>query len=408
MNRFYTLLFILTLPFIGTDLFAQGTITGRVVNESGQPVEIAAVYINGTTLRTSTTPNGSFELKGLTFPCQVVVSHLGFETLKLKLEEQPNKPLLLYLIEKDVKLSEVSVEGTDKRKQLTDSFKDYFLGWDTWGRSSIILNEKALTYNVSYNEDTIRSTFSGDLSQPNLPRSIIDRTLIINAKEPLQIDLPLLGYTLTVDLDFFSLIKTKPYFNPVTGLTMERFDVSRYMGSFFVTPYKNVSKSKQNRFERNRKEAYYNSTMHFCKSLYWNELLKNGYVFINKYRDPISKEMVYDWVNLDSCYRFDKNGNLQIIGLAGKSFEIHYVGKSNGTPINLSGKSYRNPVDYVNRNRMYYNVNNSSTIYFITDTCTIKKNGTIPDNSILFNGKMNMKKVGAVLPDSYDPSLEDE
>lgn len=399
------ILFIIIQSSIYT-LLGQGSVTGRVVDKSGISVEVAAVYINGTTLRTSTDANGSFELKGLTFPCQLVVSHLGYETLKLKLETHPEKPLLLILVGKDVKLSEVSIEGKDRRRELTESFHDFFLGWDTWGRSAIILNEEALTYTVSYNEDTISTTFSGDLSQLNLPRSIIDRTLIIKAKEPLLVDLPLLGYTLTVDLDYFSLIQTRPYYNPATGLTVDRHNVSRYTGSFFVTPYKEVSKSKQRRFERNRKEAYYNSSMHFCNSLYRNELLKNGFVFINKYRDPISKNFVYDWVNLDSCYRYDKNGNLQIIGLAGKSYEIHYVGKSNGTPIDLSGKIYRNPVDYVNRNRMHYNVLNSSTIYFINDTCTIKKNGTIPDNSILFNGQINLKKVGAILPDSYSPDEE--
>jgi hypothetical protein len=403
MKRMVFLLFVTLFQLTSFSALAQeGTITGRVVDKAGDPIETAAVYINGSTLRTSTSSNGAFELRGVGFPCQLVVSFLGYETNKIKLEGLPGKPLLLYLIEKDQRLNEVAVEGKDMRKQLVESFRDYFLGWDTWGTAAAIINENVLNYNITYNEDTVSSTFSGDLSRPNLPQAIIERNMRVDAKEPLQVDLPLLGYTVTVDLDYFSLIETKPYYDPVTGLTMERYRINRYMGSFFVTPYVGVSASKQRRFERNRKEAYYNSKMHFLRSLHSNELLKNGYVFLTKKRNPANGANYYDWVDLNGHYRYDKNGNLQIYGLAGKSFEIHYVGKSNGTPIDMSGKIYKSPVDYVNKNRFYYNVSNGSTIYFINDTCTITPKG-VTDNSIMFNGKINQKKAGAILPDNYSP-----
>lgn len=407
MKKMVFLLFVTLFQFTGLRVLAQeGTITGRVVDKIGDPIETAAVYINGTTLRTSTTKNGSFELRGVSFPCQLVVSFLGYETTKLKLEGLPGKPLLLYLMEKDMKLSEVAVEGKDQRKQLVESFQDYFLGWDEWGRSALIMNENALVYNVSYNEDTIRSSFSGDLRRPNIPQAIIERNLKVDAKEPIKVDLPLLGYTVSVDLEYFSLIETKPYYDPSTGLTMERYRINRYMGSFFVTPYEGVSSSKQRRFERNRKEAYYNSKMHFLRSLYRNELLKNGFVFLEKKRNPVNGANYYEWADLTNHVGYDTYGNMLIYGLAGKSFEIHYVGKSNGTPIDMSGKKYNNPVEYVNRNRFNYNPSNGSTIYFINDTCTITRRG-VTDNSIVFNGKINEKKVGAILPDTYSPEDEE-
>lgn len=407
MKRMAFLLLVTLLQFTSLKIHAQeGTLTGRVVDSSGDPIETAAVYINGTTLRVSTSENGVFELKGVSFPCQLVVSLLGYETMKIKLEGLPGKPMLLYLIEKDVKLSEVAVEGRNMRKQLVESFRDYFLGWDAWGTAAIIMNENALIYDISYNEDTVRSTFSGDLSRPNLPQAIIERNLKVDAKEPIQVDLPLLGYTVSVDLDYFSLIETKPYYDPVTGLTMERYRISRYMGSFFVTPYEGVTASKQRRFVRNRKEAYYNSKMHFLRSLYSNELLKNGFVFLTKKKNPANGANYYEWADLNGHVGQDKNGNMQIYGLAGKSFEIHYVGKSNGTPIDMSRKKYKDPVEYVNRNRFNYNPSNGSTIYFINDTCTITRRG-VTDNSIVFNGKINEKKAGAILPDTYSPEDEE-
>jgi hypothetical protein len=405
MNQKFILIFFATLLFCGLNLFGQEVITGRVVDKSGDPIETAAVYINGSTLRTSTSSNGTFELRGVGFPCQLVVSFLGYETTKIKLEGLPGKPLMLYLIEKDLKLSEVAVEGKDMRKQLTESFRNYFLGWDTWGKAAVIMNENALIYNVSYDKDTVQSTFSGDLSRPGFPQIIIERNLKVYAKEPLQINLPLLGYTVTVDLDYFSLIDTRPYKDSVTG-TVERERISRYIGSFFVThfvtPYEGVSATKQRRFERNRKEAYYNSKMHFLRSLYSNELLKNGFVFIAEKQYPENGAKYYEWVDLNGHVNYDKHGNMHIYGLTGKKFEIIYVGKPNGTPIDMSGMNYKRPVEYVNKNHWYCNVSNNSTIYFINDTCTITPKG-VTDNGIMFNGKINQKKAGAILPDNYAP-----
>ncbi len=406
MNRRMVLLVLATFQLSVLTLFGQESITGRVVDKSGQPIDAAAVYINGSSLRTTTTSNGTFELKGMSFPCQLVVSYLGFETLNMRLEGPLKMPLLLYLKEKDISLSEVSVEGKDQRKQIIQSFRDYFLGWDVWGKNANILNESSLEYQVSYNEDSASTSFSGDLRRPNLPRAIINRTLVVKAKEPLQVDLPLLGYTVTVDLDYLSLIQTRPYYDPATSMTMGESEISRYVASYYVTPYENVSKSKQRRYERNRKEAYYNSRMHFCQSLLNKELLKNGYLLLEKRRDPKNGDAVYDWVNLDSCTRYDGKGNLQLIGLAGKKFEIHYFGQANGTPVDMSGKKYSDPIAYAKRYRLYYVDSNCSTVFFINDTCTIRSNGLVPDNSISFSGKNNQKKVGATLPDDYTPPKE--
>jgi len=406
MNQRFILLILTTLQLSSLCLFGQESVTGRVVDKSGKPIDVAAVYINGTTLKTTTTDNGAFELKEVTFPCQLVVSHLGFETLKANLDGPPAMAMLLYMKDKDITLSEVSVEGKDKRKELLQSFRDNFLGWDTWGKGAALLNENVLTYQLTYNEDTTNASFSGDLRQLNLPRSIIDRSLVVKAKEPLQVDLPLLGYTLTVDLDYLSLIQTIPYYNHVTGLTMDRFEICRYLGSYSFKTKENVTKSKQRRYDRNRKDAYYNSTMHFGRSLLQKDLLKNGFLFLNKRKDPITNSNSYEWVNLDSCSRFDERGNLHIYGLAGKSFEIHYFGKANGSPVDMSKKQYSNPIEYAKRYNVYYNDINCSTIYFTNDTCIIRKNGTVPDSGISFGGKISNKKVGAILPDDYTPVEE--
>ncbi|MDD4426753.1 MAG: hypothetical protein PHS40_12575, partial [Mariniphaga sp.] len=48
-----------------------------------------------------------------------------------------------------------------------------------------------------------------------------------------------------------------------------------------------------------------------------------------------------------------------------------------------------------------------SKIYFLKDTCTIRSDGSRPDNSIMFGSKIGDKRVGAMLPNDYEPEKEE-
>lgn len=79
--RLYTLLaLLLLLTYHG---FAQtGIIQGRVFNDkNNEPLEFATVQVQGTTLGTTTSLEGTFTIKGIKPGfCKVVVSMIGFET----------------------------------------------------------------------------------------------------------------------------------------------------------------------------------------------------------------------------------------------------------------------------------------------------------------------------------------
>lgn len=406
MNQKYLLIVFTALQFCGFNLFGQEVVTGRVVDHGGSPIEAASVYINGTTLRTSTSQNGAFELRGVSFPCQLVLSHLGYQTQKIKLDSASIVPLLLKLKEKDIALSEVLVEGKDKRKELLASFREKFLGNDTWGKAAVLLNEKTLAFRVTHNEDTSLISFSGNLTQPNLPESIVERSLVVQAKEPLKVDLPKLGYTVLVDLDTFSFIRTKPLYNPSTDMNVPPSDICRYVGSYSFIPNDSASKSKQRSFERNRENAFYNSRMHFCQALYNKKMLENGYLLMTIKMDSLLNVGKYEWVNLNFCSRYDNKGNMLLYGLEGKQFVIMYFGHANGSPVDLSKKEYVNPVDYIDKYSVYYEDSNKSKVYFDSDTCIIQSNGIVPNMSLLFSGQISQKKVGATLPDNYTPPVE--
>jgi hypothetical protein len=406
MKRLPVLIVFAALHFWGINLFGQELISGRVVDHGGSPIQAAAVYINGTTLRTSTSSNGAFELRGVRFPCKLVVSHLGYQTLKITLDSATKELPLLKLKEKDIALSEVLVEGKDKRKELLASFREKFLGNDTWGKAAVLLNEDALVFKVNYNEDLSPISFSGNLASAKLPDAIVERTLVAKAKEPLKIDLPKLGYTVLIDLDTFSFIRTKFIFNPITEIHVSPTEICQYMGSYSFIPYDSVSKTKQRRFERNREDAFYHSRMHFCQALYKKELLKNGYLLMSLKMDSVTNVGMYDWVNLDSCSRYDNKGNMVLYGLEGKQCVIMYFGHPNGSPVDLSKKSNMNLADYIDKYEVYYDESYKSYVYFDSDTCIVQSNGIVPNMSLLFSGKISEKKVGATLPDLYTPLVE--
>jgi hypothetical protein len=46
-----------------------------------------------------------------------------------------------------------------------------------------------------------------------------------------------------------------------------------------------------------------------------------------------------------------------------------------------------------------------SRIYFLKDTCIIRADGSRPDNSIMFGPKIGDKRIGAMLPDDFQPDM---
>lgn len=315
----------------------------------------------------------------------------------------PNAPMQITLKEKTVQLSEISVIGKDKREVLYKEFRDFFLGTDTWGKGARLLNDSVLVLDLKYNEDTVLPTFDGILGNGNIPWNLVERSLLIRAREPLQIDLPLLGYEVMIDLDFFSLTTTKPYYYTDSLHLSGGARICKYLGSYYIKPYDAVSHTKQKKYERNRRDAFYNSKEHFCKALYHNELKKNGFILLESRVNPDTKTRELVPPVVDTCMEYDGKGTLKLIGLAGRSFQIHYFCKFNGYPIDLTKKTFSNVLNYFKAYEIYYTTENYSTISFLSDTCTILKNGVSPDTSIAFKGKCSFKKVGATLPDDYEP-----
>jgi hypothetical protein len=424
----------------------QTKLTGVLIDaQTNSPVDFATIYINGTTNGTISDTTGFFKLENVKIPCQLIVSHIGYITQSVSLNNSIPQLLNLSLTPREIVVDEVKVSDKNLRGFNLSSFKQYFLGTDVWGRNAEIENEDAIIFTRDYqtnflkyknkalrdlienhsedfqskkyspdinriekiteieNEDVI--IFKGDyestsLSPDNKPLSPLaenkstefrwngDSTLVaynmaINLKaysrEPLIVNVPLLGYNLYVNLIHF-IVK----FNQSS-----KFDESSILGTYYFQSIKPESKRDSIRINKNRLKAYYNSSFHFCRSLYEKSLKKNGYrVFEDVTNKTDSKIKLKDF-NLDSCLIF-KGNQAGIIGLKERRFFIFYYPYSNGNPVDLTQKKGGKPVQ--------------SELLFLDDTCIIRKDGTTPGNALVFGPFIGTKKIGAMLPDNYEPA----
>jgi hypothetical protein len=362
-------LFVLISPLYVWSQNITGTINDSLTNRH---VEFAAVYVNGTTIGTVSDKNGTFslQLQTINFPCQIIVSHVSYRTKVISIDENSILNLTISVAPKIIELNQVTIMNKSLRNENIEHFKAIFLGSDKWGKNAILTNDSVLVFKVEYfcNTDTCPP---GLIGKPKIFK--------VESTAPIQIDLPLLGYDLRYDLVNFD-----EEFNP---------DLNAYfihtLGYYFYKTKEAGSKAKENKYKRNRLKAYYYSPQHFTRSLYSQKLPENGYYVYEIVHSDVTNKILINKYIPDSCLTYTSEGAI-IKGLSKHCFYINYYSDFRDFPINMSKTTF-------------YDQSNYSEIYFLHDTCVIRKDGTRPENSIVFGPGIGSKRVGATLPNDYEP-----
>ncbi len=235
MKYFGYLLFLLFFSVQGS--FAQ-VISGYIYDEAeNKPLEGAFVYLDGTTINTSTDSKGYFILKpGAIYNVPLIVTYVGFETFTLEKPFSYNKPVKVLLRESSISLDEVVINKNlpFTRKQMLRAFREQFLGATAAGRSCKIENEDdiRLNYNLSTN------------------------TLHASCAVPIRIKNKRLEYNIA-----FSLVDFQVNYSM---LTLSNLYVRR---SFFAGTTAYVDVSKNGSADKKRKKVYLGSVVHFMKTI---------------------------------------------------------------------------------------------------------------------------------------------
>lgn len=263
-KKILTSLFIAILlsGFTGQFAIAQPIeITGSVVEElSNQPIQGANVFLQGSTIGTSTESDGSFSFTtDLTGEHILVISFIGFHTKTKEVVLHPKEPLNFddIVLRPDMIEMEDVVISADNSEWFDnyEHFKREFIGINYLAQETSILNRWTL--------DFVRSS-SGEL--------------YATASSPLILENRGLGYRLEVDMtDFLWELHSD------TGFMM--FDLQ-------FRELEADDSSERRKWEQNRKRTYQGSLPHFLKSLFNGQLSRNQF---QVYRDgSVNSDKIYE------------------------------------------------------------------------------------------------------------------
>lgn len=100
--------YIIIACLLTTINYAQTTVSGRVTDESGNPISFADVYFEDYTEGTETDENGKFYYQSEQTKDTLIVSYVGFENYKLPLQKKKNLGLNVQLLTNNV-LKEITI-----------------------------------------------------------------------------------------------------------------------------------------------------------------------------------------------------------------------------------------------------------------------------------------------------------
>lgn len=124
MKKLYLLKYTFLLMIILSALVVNaqtGTVSGKVIDETGSTLPGATILLIGTTSSTMTDANGNFKITGLSGTVKLSVNYIGYKTFEQTLTVGANTIVNIKLEPDNQKLNEVVVigYGTAQKKDLT-------------------------------------------------------------------------------------------------------------------------------------------------------------------------------------------------------------------------------------------------------------------------------------------------
>jgi hypothetical protein len=365
MKIYLSFIFLLILPFFG--IAQTGTITGKVSDaQTGEALPFCNVFINNTTIATTTDLDGNFTLERVPEgEFEVGFSFIGYQAQQkpasIKSESQLTFNIALLSLEQE--LSDVEIKASRDRawERELRKFKSYFLGNDDMAAKCEILNPWVIDFPADNSNNDFRAV----------------------ALQPIEIENRALGYLLTFDLKLFHFT---PNYYIISGAT--RF-----------SDLEAQNESTKAEWERKRLDTYLKSPSNMFRSMITNRHNQEGfYLYGDKaggsesrnlrsdvFANELGKSVVeYRPENLVQPGR--RPGEYRIF-LKGR-IEIHYE-KGYSTVNTYKDAPY--PISWIEVNGNYVNVNSNGMV--------------INQKDVTFSGDMDKRKISSLLPLDYEPNL---
>lgn len=287
------LLFCFFLSFVG--LFFSQIISGKIQTENGNVIPNVNVYLDGTKISTTSTNDGSFQLdvQGQKSG-NLIFQKDSYETSIFPLNQAIGKSVKV-IINPVKEIEEVVIIPYTEQayKDFINYFLDKFIGYDREGVT--IKNQRTLKFSYDKKNQFLK------VKAP--------QTLIIENKN--------LGYNIQYNLINFEA------------------DFKKKTNSYLGTSFFKETNSKKNVI-LNRMNAYNGSLMHFFRSLYRNELEREGFIVNHAKRIPNPKYPTEtELQKLEDYFSFVRTQKIMSVNLSPELEDIS-MRKSKNSPFVLA------------------------------------------------------------------------
>ncbi len=352
--------------FLSFDLYGQ-SIVGKVLDSKTlEALPFANVFLNNTTIGTTTDINGDFNLNSIRDPgsYELIFSFVGYESYKMRVKVGQEKINAgsIKLVPTEIELSTIEVVGTrDKEwEKKLKKFKKTFLGEEKLSATCNILNPWVIDFLLDKNG-----------------------RFIAKAIAPIEIQNDGLGYKVIFYLTNF--------WSDATGYSIT--------GNARFTELRSVDASELLKWQENRKKSYQHSTHHLFKSIIENRIYGEGFKFYtetdafkntftrsSEFYSELGKTVIpYDTTGIVMP---DKEKGFYRINLKGR-VEVHY--RKEKALVRVYRDVY-GPVSWIRLSKDFVIVNKDG----------FAKNPT----EVVVSGDMSSVRVAGMLPLDYKPMLK--
>ncbi|MES2455770.1 MAG: carboxypeptidase-like regulatory domain-containing protein [Bacteroidota bacterium] len=358
------LFFIVSFQFLSAHAQSNFNIEGRVVNENGEVLRSATVFINGSQKITVTNDEGKFKFEQLaigTFP--LVVKMLGYVS-SVQEVQLVNKDVLLEVVlqEKSFDLNEIVIRTNNDRDKHYQLFKKSFLGISKNAKNCTILNDSIINFDFSKKEGVLKAS--------------TDDFLIIENRA--------LGYRIKYLLEKFQ-------FSIATATTL-------YDGQAVFEELNGTEKEKLE-WQESRKKVYYGSFMHFLRSVYQNKVLKEGFLTHHVFSSKFYEAMQATQLSIDPRpVAFDTLVNIVDSAFVSLKF-------SSGLYVTYDPRKAAKIKSDTNTEAEYVFLNYGGTLLqlYLKDALIDEKGSLGHYNTFFIEGFWGEKRLGDRLPFEYNP-----
>ncbi|MBE9663322.1 carboxypeptidase-like regulatory domain-containing protein [Mucilaginibacter myungsuensis] len=338
------------------------TLSGTVTDDKGVTLPSATVFLSGTTRVSPTDLQGKFSFPQMSpGTYQLSASMVGFEPYSKSVVIRDSSVTANIILKiKTTDLKEVVINPAERARNYA-LFRNAFLGMTENAKSCTILNPEVVSFKFDKKE----------------------RMLTADADDFLMIENKRLGYRIKYLIKDFN-------FDLKSGIALYDGETN-----FEELPGKASDKKK---WLKNRSETYHGSMMHFLRSVYKQNPLKDGFIAYNIFQgiDPQTKAEVLQADPYPADFsRLVMPNDTSFVTLRFKNFYLMYDPSK-------AAKITKDPE--IDRDKILKIDDKGTVMRLIAKEAVIDRRGSHADYKTFYiQGAMADKRVGDQLPFEYQP-----